>query len=49
MLTLRRLIFFYKMKYDIKGHLFLRYIICLTLNLLKTFQECQHDGDADFS
>ena len=30
------------------NHLFLRYIFCLTLTPLETFQECQHYEDAFF-
>ena len=34
----------------IKGDIkFLKYIFCLTPNLVKTFQECQHYEDANFS
>ena len=32
-----------------QNNLFLQYIICLTPDLLKTFQECQHYEDTLFS
>ena len=39
----------HKVILNLKNNLFLRYIICLTPNLFKTFQECQHYVDINFS
>ena len=52
-ISLEDLILYYErplqVNFKISNHLFLQYILCLTPNLFKTFQECQHYLDTNLS